>query len=76
MMPDLGGAYLKMAVITAYVVVACSFIQRTFRKELERDQYYYLRDISLIAAWAICGIWVESAPMKLTITAGVISGLV
>ncbi|MDR0648492.1 MAG: WecB/TagA/CpsF family glycosyltransferase [Synergistaceae bacterium] len=76
MIPGLDGAYLKMAVITAYVVIACSFIQRTFRKELERDQYYYLRDISLIAAWAICGIWAESAPMKLTITAGVISGLV
>ncbi|MDR1514866.1 MAG: WecB/TagA/CpsF family glycosyltransferase [Synergistaceae bacterium] len=76
MIPEFDGAYLKMAVITAYVVVACSFIQRTFRKELERDQYYYLRDISLIAAWAICGIWAESAPMKLTITAGVIAGLV
>ncbi|MDR1021569.1 MAG: WecB/TagA/CpsF family glycosyltransferase [Synergistaceae bacterium] len=76
MLPELDGAYLKMAVITAYVVVACSFIQRTFRKELERDQYYYLRDISLIAAWAICGIWAQSAPMKLTITAGVIAGLV
>jgi N-acetylglucosaminyldiphosphoundecaprenol N-acetyl-beta-D-mannosaminyltransferase len=76
MMPEFDGAYLKMAVITAYVVVACSFIQRTFRKDLERDQYYYLRDISLIAAWAICGIWADSAPMKLTITAGVIAGLV
>jgi N-acetylglucosaminyldiphosphoundecaprenol N-acetyl-beta-D-mannosaminyltransferase len=76
MMPEFDAAYLKMAVIAAYVVVACSFIQRTFRKDLERDQYYYLRDISLIAAWAICGIWAESAPMKLTITAGVIAGLV
>ena len=62
-------------VITA-VIVACFFVQRTFRKELERDQYYYLRDISLIAAWAICGIWTQSSPMKLTITAGVIAGLV
>jgi N-acetylglucosaminyldiphosphoundecaprenol N-acetyl-beta-D-mannosaminyltransferase len=76
MFQELDGAYLKMAMVTASVVVACSFIQRTFRRELERDQYYYLRDISLLAAWAICGIWADSAPMKLAITAGVIAGLV
>jgi N-acetylglucosaminyldiphosphoundecaprenol N-acetyl-beta-D-mannosaminyltransferase len=76
MFADLDDSYLKMALVAASVVVACAFIQRTFRKELERDQYYYLRDISLLAAWAICGIWTQSAPMKLTMTAGVIAGLV
>ncbi|MDR1471497.1 MAG: WecB/TagA/CpsF family glycosyltransferase [Synergistaceae bacterium] len=65
-----------MAMVVASVVVACFFTQRFFRRDLERDQYYYLRDISLIASWAICGIWASSAPMKLMITAGVISGLV
>ncbi|MDR3321737.1 MAG: WecB/TagA/CpsF family glycosyltransferase [Synergistaceae bacterium] len=75
-MQELDGDYLKMALVAASTVVACAFIQRVFRKDLERDQYYYLRDISLIAAWAICGIWTQSAPMKLTITAGVIAGLV
>ena len=68
--------YLKMAAVVAAVVVACAFIQKIFRRELERDQYYYLRDICLIASWAICGIWTQSAPMKLTITAGVVAGLV
>ena len=67
---------MRMIFVIFAVVVACFFVQRTFRKELERDQYYYLRDISLIAAWALCGIWTQSAPMKLTITAGVIAGLV
>ena len=76
MFPWLGDVYLRMAVVTASVVVTCAFIQRIFRRELERDQYYYLRDISLIAAWAICGIWTQSSPMKLTIAAGVIAGLV
>ena len=69
-------ASLRMLLVISSVVVACFFVQRTFRKELERDQYYYLRDISLIAAWSICGIWTQSSPMKLTITAGVIAGLV
>mgnify|MGYP000600668724 FL=1 len=67
---------LLMIVVVVLVVVSCAFIQRVFRRELERDQYYYLRDVSLIAAWAICGIWTGSAPMKLMITAGVIAGLV
>lgn len=67
---------LLMIVVVVLVVVSCAFIQRVFRRELERDQYYYLRDVSLIAAWAICGIWTGSAPMKLMITAGVVAGLV
>lgn len=65
-----------MATVVISVVVACFFTQRFFRRDLERDQYYYLSDISLIASWAICGIWTSSAPMKLMITAGVIAGLV
>lgn len=68
--------YFRMTAVVAAVVIACVFIQRIFRKELERDQYYYLRDICLIASWAMCGIWTQSSPMKLTITAGVIAGLV
>ncbi|MDR1134325.1 MAG: glycosyltransferase, partial [Synergistaceae bacterium] len=67
---------LKTVVVIASVVIACFFTQRFFKHDLERDQYYYLRDISLIASWAICGIWMESGPMKLMITAGVIAGLI
>ncbi len=65
-----------MAVVVTTILVVCVFIQRIFRRELERDQYYYLRDICMMAAWALCGIWTQSAPMKLTITAGIIAGLV
>ncbi|MDR1510707.1 MAG: WecB/TagA/CpsF family glycosyltransferase [Synergistaceae bacterium] len=68
--------FLKTALVIASVVVACFFTQKFFKRDLERDQYYYLRDISLIASWAICGIWTQSSPMKLVITAGVIAGLV
>ncbi|MDR3332056.1 MAG: WecB/TagA/CpsF family glycosyltransferase [Synergistaceae bacterium] len=69
-------SYLTMMAVIVAVVVACAFIQRIFRRDLESDQYYYLRDICLIASWAICGIWTQNSPMKLTITAGVIAGLV
>jgi N-acetylglucosaminyldiphosphoundecaprenol N-acetyl-beta-D-mannosaminyltransferase len=68
--------YIRIAAVVVLVVVSCAFIQRIFRRDLESDQYYYLRDICLIAAWALCGIWTQSAPMKLTITAGVIAGLI
>jgi N-acetylglucosaminyldiphosphoundecaprenol N-acetyl-beta-D-mannosaminyltransferase len=69
-------AFLKMTIVIISVVVACFFTQKFFKRDLERDQYYYLRDISLMASWAICGIWTQSGPMKLMITAGVIAGLV
>ena len=72
----LDAGFIKMAMVIAAVVVACFFTQRFFKRDLERDQYYYLRDISLIAAWALCGIWAPSGPMKLMITAGVIAGLI
>jgi N-acetylglucosaminyldiphosphoundecaprenol N-acetyl-beta-D-mannosaminyltransferase len=67
---------LRTATVIVCVVVACFFTQRFFKRDLERDQYYYLKDISLIASWAICGIWIQRGPMKLMITAGVIAGLV
>ena len=72
----LDAGFVKTAMVITAVVVACFFTQRFFKRDLERDQYYYLRDISLIAAWALCGIWTQSGPMKLMITAGVIAGLV
>lgn len=68
--------YVRMSLVVAAILLMCAFTQRIFRKDLERDQYYYLRDISIMAAWALCGIWMQSAPMKLAITAGIIAGLV
>lgn len=65
-----------MAMVVTAILLMCAFTQRIFRKDLERDQYYYLRDISIMAAWALCGIWMRGAPMKLAITAGIIAGLV
>jgi N-acetylglucosaminyldiphosphoundecaprenol N-acetyl-beta-D-mannosaminyltransferase len=72
----LDAGFFKTAAVIVSVVIACFFTQRFFKRDLERDQYYYLRDISLMASWAICGIWTQSGPMKLMITAGVIAGLV
>lgn len=73
---EIDPGYIRMAAVVAAIVIVCAFIQKIFRRDLERDQYYYLRDICMMAAWALCGIWTQSAPMKLTITAGIIAGLV
>lgn len=68
--------YYRMFAVVMLIVGAGAIIRRIFRKELERDQYYYLQDICLIASWALCGIWSQDPTIKLTITAGVIAGLV
>jgi len=68
--------YVRIAALVAVILVVCAVIQRSFRRDLERDQYYYLRDISIMAAWALIGIWMRGAPMKLAITAAIIAGLV
>lgn len=73
---ELSHEFLKMILVLVSVALGCVVIQHLFRKDLERDQYYYLRDISLVAAWALCGIWTQDIMVKLVITAGVIAALV
>jgi N-acetylglucosaminyldiphosphoundecaprenol N-acetyl-beta-D-mannosaminyltransferase len=69
------GLYRTLVVLVC-VVCACVAVQRYFKKVLDRDQYFYLKDISLIAAWALCGLWAGSAPMRLTIAAGLAAALI
>lgn len=63
--------YTLTAVLVLFVAFICIFIQKFFKKYLESDQYYYLKDITLVAAWALCGIWAPDRPLKITIAAGV-----
>ena len=59
------------AAIIAIIAVICVLIQKFFKKYLESDQYYYLKDITLVGAWAICGIWMPDGPLRITVAAGV-----
>ncbi|NLD05164.1 MAG: WecB/TagA/CpsF family glycosyltransferase [Synergistaceae bacterium] len=63
--------YTLTVFLVLFVAVTCIFIQKFFKKYLESDQYYYLKDITLVAAWALCGIWAPNRPLKITIAAGV-----
>jgi len=69
----LNGTYTSTALIVVFVAVLCIFIQNFFKKYLESDQYYYLKDITLVAAWALCGIWAPDRPLRITIAAGVVA---
>ena len=64
-------SYLGTAAIIAVIAVICVLIQKFFKKYLESDQYYYLKDITLVGAWAICGIWMPDGPLRITVAAGV-----
>lgn len=66
-----GSSYWFTAGTVCLVALLCLFIQRFFKKYLERDQYYYLKDITLVGAWALCGIWAPEGPLRITIAAGI-----
>ena len=58
------------------VALICISIQKFFKKYLESDQYYYLKDITLVGAWALCGIWMPDGPLRITVAAGVASACI
>lgn len=62
-----------MVVIVAFICIA---IQKFFKKYLESDQYFYLKDITLTGAWALCGIWMPDGPLRITVAAGVASACI
>lgn len=68
--------YTMTVLLVLFVAVICILIQKFFKKYLESDQYYYLKDITLVAAWALCGIWAPDRPLKITIAAGVAAACV
>lgn len=68
--------YTITVFLVMFIAVVCILIQKFFKKYLESDQYYYLKDITLVAAWALCGIWTPDRPLKITIAAGVVAACI
>jgi len=66
--------YLSMTLAVFAVAFACALVQNFFKKHLDPDQYYYLKDITLIGAWALFGIWTPDTQLRITIAAAVVSG--
>jgi len=65
-----------MVLTVCSVALLCLFIQKFFKKYLERDQYYYLKDITLVGAWALVGVWAPDGPLRVTIAAGIIAACI
>ena len=63
-------SYGTTVIMVAMVALICISIQKFFKKYLESDQYYYLKDITLVGAWALCGIWMPVGPQRITVAAG------
>lgn len=68
--------YLQMTLAVFAVALACSAAQKFFRKYLDPDQYYYLKDITLIGIWALFGIWTPNPLLRVTIAASAVSGCI
>ncbi|MDO9508524.1 MAG: WecB/TagA/CpsF family glycosyltransferase [Thermovirgaceae bacterium] len=51
-------------------------IQKISKKALERDQYQFLKDVSLLAAWALCGVWTSDSSVRLVISLGMLSAII
>ena len=66
-----GIVFLALSLFVSFFV-----IQRISKKALERDQYQFLKDVSLLAAWALCGIWASDPSVRLVVSLGLISAII
>lgn len=53
------------------ITVVALLIQRIFKQYLDSDQYYYLKEVTIVAAWALIGIWVPEGALRITIATAV-----
>jgi N-acetylglucosaminyldiphosphoundecaprenol N-acetyl-beta-D-mannosaminyltransferase len=70
------GTNATTVLMVLFIAALCILIQKFFKKYLESDQYYYLKDITLVAAWALFGIWAPDGPLRVTIAAGVVAACI
>lgn len=66
-----GIVFLALSLFVVFFV-----IQRISKKALERDQYHFLKDVCLLAAWGICGIWAADTSVRLVIALGLVSAII
>ena len=57
-----GIVFIALSLFVSFFV-----IQRISKKRLERDQYQFLKDVCLLAAWALCGVWASDPSVRLVV---------
>lgn len=58
------------------VFILLFLFQRFSKKILERDQYYFLKDIGFVAAWLLCGVWAPTASIRSVIAISALAAVV
>ena len=64
-----------MVFLSLSIFVFFFAIQRISKVTLERDQYQYLKDVCLLAAWGICGVWSPDPSVRLVVAMGLLSAI-
>ncbi|MFA5622083.1 MAG: WecB/TagA/CpsF family glycosyltransferase [Thermovirgaceae bacterium] len=65
----------EMVLLSLSIFVFFFAIQRISKVTLERDQYQFLKDICLVAAWGICGVWSPDSTVRLVVAMGLLSAI-
>jgi len=58
------------------VAVGCVALQRFFRKKLSRDQYFYMRDLSLMTVMLLLALWSGSDRIEALVACSLLSMVV
>ena len=70
--------HLSASVILPLLLIAagCVLIQRFFRKKLSRDQYFYMRDLSLTTVMMLLALWRGSDRIEALVACSLLSMVV
>ena len=66
---NLAGALMPLLLVAA----GCVLLQRFFRSRLDRDQYFYMRDLSLMAVMMLLALWSGSDRIEALIACSLLS---
>lgn len=66
---DFSSAFLPLLL----VAIGCVILQRFFRKRLARDQYFYMRDLSLMAVMMLLAMWSGSDRIEALVACSLLS---
>ncbi len=69
---------LNAIVALSCLTVASFFLQKIYRSTLSKERYFYMRDLSLVAAWILFALWSGDGAIKVVVamaTLGAVAGM-
>lgn len=58
------------------LVIASFFIQKIYRSILSKERYFYMRDLSLVAAWILFALWSEDQSIRVVVAMATLGAIV